>query len=539
MSHFDEYQRALDDEIAEQRRTGSPPTHLSRGTCVEQFGLFCIYSFELDRELTLTDNTPVRIEVAGREVSGRVQSVHQHQILLQTEGFLGRAVPEAKLHSDPWFLLEELKSRLLTVQATRPELPAVFESEAGMTECGPGGDVPAMITELSANYGQAISCNTEQIESIEHLLLHNITYLWGPPGTGKTRTLGLAADCLVKLGERVLILAHSNAAVDVAILAAARHLRYTDDYYKGRILRYGFCHSAVLEDLPKVTAKGALEAQDPNLFERLEELEKQKSDYLDIINDQKADQWRKDMAAAQLRGVQSKIVPIYEEIEERERRLLRAAKIVACTLSKAAIDDAIHAAGFDAVLVDEASMALIPQCVFAGSLARKRIGVFGDFRQLPPIALAETPAAQRWLARDIYQSSGIENAVNEGREDSRLTVLKSQYRMHPKIVSVINPLYYNGLLSTDAETEARTSEISGAWPEQGGALAVMNLGRFPSFSFLPSRSGSRFNPYSALVTIEVVAEVLTKWQDSPAATSIFSLGVPEKKSSIFFTGWAR
>jgi superfamily I DNA and/or RNA helicase len=120
--------------------------------------------------------------------------------------------------------------------------------------------------------------------------------------------------------------------------------------------------------------------------------------------------------------------------------------VVGCTLSKAAIAPEIYERQFDAVIIDEASMAYIPHCVYAATLAKRRIAIFGDFRQLGPISQAETDNARTWLQRDIFEEAGIIDRVNRNQQDDRMVLLQTQYRMHPSISAIPNHLFYNNQL---------------------------------------------------------------------------------------------
>ena len=66
------------------------------------------------------------------------------------------------------------------------------------------------------------------------------------------------------------------------------------------------------------------------------------------------------------------------KIKEVEKEYLENAKVIGATLSKCAIDALIYERTFDLVVVDEVSMAFVPQIALAASLG-KRIVVCGDF----------------------------------------------------------------------------------------------------------------------------------------------------------------
>ena len=74
----------------------------------------------------------------------------------------------------------------------------------------------------------------------------SVTYLWGPPGTGKTFTIARLIAVLLEQGERVLVASHTHSAVDQALYAAVNAdsvnpgpLANDPRVVKGQILRLG------------------------------------------------------------------------------------------------------------------------------------------------------------------------------------------------------------------------------------------------------------------------------------------------------------
>ncbi len=50
----------------------------------------------------------------------------------------------------------------------------------------------------------------------------SVTYIWGPPGTGKTHAIAYLITALIEAGERVLVTSHTHAAVDQALYEAVK-----------------------------------------------------------------------------------------------------------------------------------------------------------------------------------------------------------------------------------------------------------------------------------------------------------------------------
>lgn len=86
---------------------------------------------------------------------------------------------------------------------------------------------------------RAMSLNDEQRRAIEHALGSGITFVWGPPGTGKTEVVSLIAEGSHRLGERILFLAPTRVAVDQALERICERLEGEEDFDTGLIQRAG------------------------------------------------------------------------------------------------------------------------------------------------------------------------------------------------------------------------------------------------------------------------------------------------------------
>ena len=74
--------------------------------------------------------------------------------------------------------------------------------------------------KIDANYNilRHIKPSSEQKEAIEITLNHAYSYIWGPPGTGKTKVvLSSSALNLIDNGKKVLIVAPTNVAIEQAL----------------------------------------------------------------------------------------------------------------------------------------------------------------------------------------------------------------------------------------------------------------------------------------------------------------------------------
>jgi DNA replication ATP-dependent helicase Dna2 len=121
------------------------------------------------------------------------------------------------------------------------------------------------------------------------------------------------------------------------------------------------------------------------------------------------------------------------------RRVMNEARIVAATAHRACTMPYLRQRRFEMVIVDEAAQLTEPLTL--GLILRgRRYVLVGDDRQLPP----------------VVRTRGLAQSMFERLKQSRpITLLDTQYRMHPDIMSVSNQLFYDGRLRTGVTHEDR------------------------------------------------------------------------------------
>jgi DNA replication ATP-dependent helicase Dna2 len=136
-------------------------------------------------------------------------------------------------------------------------------------------------------------------------------------------------------------------------------------------------------------------------------------------------------------------------LKHRSVRALRAAMdsipIVAATAHRACAMPYLRRSAFEMAIVDEAGQLTEPLTL--GLILRgRRFVLIGDDRQLPPVVRT------RELARSMF-----ERLKSDGEKSGSgvLTLLDTQYRMHPQIMAVSNRLFYEGRLRTGVQHDER------------------------------------------------------------------------------------
>lgn len=282
--------------------------------------------------------------------------------------------------------------------------------------------------------GTPIELNEEQAHAVVSALGDEpIVLIQGPPGTGKTGVIAEIVRRAVAQGQRVLIAAHTHAAVDTAlarVLGAGVR----------RVLRVGSAHRATA-DLERALAHADLSPS--RVF--TEDLQADVPS-LDRLATRIADA---DVVAATTIACQSSplFVVLRRQAEARGRTSGRP---------------------FDLVIVDEAAQLTEPSAIAAWNRADRLILV-GDDRQLPPVVRA-TEAHTATLATAVPEDlarariGGLDRSLFERLRSFRPPVLlATQYRMSEAIQRFSSVAFYEGALRAAPAVADRRLPLTEGW----------------------------------------------------------------------------
>jgi DNA replication ATP-dependent helicase Dna2 len=285
---------------------------------------------------------------------------------------------------------------------------------------------------------------------VRALAARDYLLIQGPPGTGKTSVVAEIARRAMQRGERVLIGAFTNQAVDTVLR------RLLADGW-GDFVRLGHELSV------------APEIQGHRLVAR----------------------------ARALAGEGAELTPA------RIRETLRTAPLVAATTatwSSESYDDIGEPLLFDLAILDEATQLTLPTTLGALRFARRFVLV-GDDRQLPPLVRSETATAgglKRSLFAALLERWGVEASV----------ALRRQYRMHPIICAFPSGEFYGDALV--AEGTARTAQLALSAEATGPLGRVLDPAHpvvFIDVPLEPDERGRKENKSQATVVRNLVREL--------------------------------
>ena len=217
-----------------RKRGGGTQIELRGGERVGQAEDNWLYRFPVGEDLNLRDDTPVRLVCGERETSGVLVSFRDGVLIVAVEADLGPKIAFARLLADDSFLVERLKERLEKVRSGEAQFnKASAERVIGEASIRAGDAEPDPVVL------QGGSPNEEQRVAIRCSLGSDTTFVWGPPGTGKTFTLARIVEAHYRAGRSVLLVSNTNIAVDTALEMVAERLKGESEFHQGLVLRQG------------------------------------------------------------------------------------------------------------------------------------------------------------------------------------------------------------------------------------------------------------------------------------------------------------
>ena len=531
------------------------------------------YQFEFGEEANIFEGAKVVLVIGGRDVPGYLTGILQGRIIVTTQDDFGANIALCILKIDSTALLQALHDRLEKIE--RGEIPGFRSEFAACVLKNVGTHRPG--TPL-AQWPWAVPPTASQRRFIEVALANEVSWLFGPPGTGKTATLSALVKLLYEANKRVLVCSNTNQAVDQLLHKLCKNLgRSEPSIVDGRIVRLGRIEDELDKEFGEfITPERIAERKSEALVARKKEIESilerlgrevvdaqkvlRRFAYLDGARKAEAgskqqleraerereqaqatlamnqsrqteltielERWqqagalrrilmrseasiRRDVISQQSRvnaannsfiaakqkhsSVQSEfhrasselakaekavagedkerslklvaeynakrqplreeLAAIAQKLEDIRSAVLRDARIVGATITRTFLRP-VEFSAFDTVIVDEASMILLPAVFQAAGLATERVIIAGDFQQLPPIVQTEQQSIHDILAHDVFKEANITLEAATSDKIARLVMLDEQFRMDDSICQLVSATFYKGRLRTHSHRKS-------------------------------------------------------------------------------------
>lgn len=287
-----------------------------------------------------------------------------------------------------------------------------------------------------------------------------LSFIWGPPGTGKTHTLGHIVAQLITAepSQKILAISLANRGIEQMVIRADDAYRELtgETVEKGVLLRTQVPSLEVFKERPHLTAW--VEAQSEH-WATLAELSRER----DTLNTKLRDGLEGEEREQAIQRLEALIHRRLEEVEKYKQKrveLIAGARAVFCTINQHSWAPDL-CADYDVVIIEEASMVpmFYVQDLFE-TYPNARFVIAGDHQQLQPIIdvkqhkkvgsdllWGESPFGffdVRDMSRSpVYERQGSNHA---GRALSEVNLLNIQSRMPGCLGELISKHFYDGHL---------------------------------------------------------------------------------------------
>ena len=279
---------------------------------------------------------------------------------------------------------------------------------------------------------------------------HSWCIIWGPPGTGKTTTVGRqVAECLADEGERILVVSTTNKSTDESALSIGRAIRICEvsRLESSEVLRIG--KGAHVEKYQAEGLEDLLRGSETDLLRQigslLNEIDANQEPERRAICRKHIQQLKKAMKDASFNAFASGAARAVVATAFKAVALLNDPKVLESIES--------GRAPFTTIIIDEAGLISRSAVAALSLLASRRVVLAGDPKQLAPISRISRvlPNSQAtWLA-----SSGLSHLGHFGVPRPGTCALREQHRMHPHISTLISQYQYDGILKDGAVVRDR------------------------------------------------------------------------------------
>lgn len=233
-----------------------------------------------------------------------------------------------------------------------------------------------------------------------------------------------------------------------------------------------------------------------------------------------------EAALAQEERTLSQVKERLETIESEQRsvasRVVSEALLIGTTLTGITTSPYLRDRLFDAVIIDEASMASLAILLVAVARATRHVAIFGDSRQLSPIIKLqderEARLAAYWLGTDLFSHLRITlEDANAGT--NQVVLLSYQSRMLPEIAFPVSQYIYGGRLKNRIDPSRIPLRLA---PYPASPLMLVDTGDVDQGKHPREQlecyaqrtdNGSKHNPYHVLCVVKLVRILLTQQPD--------------------------
>lgn len=385
-----------------------------------------VYRLLLSRQVRLQPEQAITFTTRSKDkIKGTVVSSTDSELVVECESALPDDTRLQHIEFDPSFIYNALRDFIdERLESANPITRALISKQLLVNSPKP----------ISTHNG----LNPEQNAAIAAMRANPLHLLWGPPGTGKTTTVGAAVVAWMREGKSVLVVSTSNAAVDVAVKSILKRIEPNE---RKLVVRVG---TSTDPEVSRLTLGSKFGEKNAGAAFAVSAAQAELRNIADTIAARTSNTVELQKLFEKRKPLEATIAKFNERVEESSEGIFAQTRVYAATLAKMTLDKNLKNRQFDVVVVDEASMVSFLNAVAATLLAKEWAVFAGDPKQLPPIVQSERDEAIRWFGTNVFKWIGLSSARNVDHLPASL--LKTQYRMTHEIGGFVSRLSYDGQL---------------------------------------------------------------------------------------------
>jgi ssDNA-binding Zn-finger/Zn-ribbon topoisomerase 1 len=216
-----------------------------------------------------------------------------------------------------------------------------------------------------------------------------------------------------------------------------------------------------------------------------------------------------DEVAETLADIEVYMVEIEAKLSNLRKELIEKADLIATTVYGVFSKPEISDRTYDVVIIDEASMVVLPMTYYAAGRSKSQIVIVGDFKQLPAITQAETELVKEWLFKTPFHKRHIPEALRKGELPECLVGLREQNRMKEEISNLIsNKFYKERPLSTGPRAHNDPPLPTPAFSKKGKRIFWIDTSELGAWSARRYGESSLFNVTHAAIVGTIVDQLI-------------------------------
>jgi superfamily I DNA and/or RNA helicase len=215
---------------------GAHPLHIAvrNGELVSSIGDLYVYKFDIENPADVPDDTAITLSVNGHWQEATIISSRGLEMMISIAFNHGNEIAHATIEINNSNLLRSLKQLLERIRTEEIQINEdIVLKLFGLRPLQINNNNNIFIPPTN------LILDEYQQSAIENSANSEVSFIWGPPGTGKTVVIAILTKMLIENNLTVLVTSNTNIAVDNVFEKYIDLFPHCAELANGEIIRYG------------------------------------------------------------------------------------------------------------------------------------------------------------------------------------------------------------------------------------------------------------------------------------------------------------